>query len=298
LANGYYSAYIYELKKSNWTKYGELVFSIKNESKDPLKFNVIVERESGESLTILENSQVFIQKKGEEKLDIISPTFGSIELEGHFDGTVHIPFNSLQDKNLTEFPKEQQISQIISWGITTNIVENKELEFRVEDFELVLKENALLNNKLAGIIINGDKQVLKPIVGESIAQYSVEMNGMNERASFQLDKPINGAILTDDGRLTLTPSIQTDKLLIQVEIDNKWRKQFNVELTTPWSLNAKDKDGTSLAIPKIGEMAKVTNSSDPFLNKNTLIALRMIILTGGAIICLLYWGWRRRARGV
>lgn len=296
LKKGYYSTYVFENKKRDWSEYGELAFSISNETEAPLKFNMIVTLENGVRLTVSDKSAVMIQHKNSDKMNLTYPTWGSIELEGHFQGTVHVPFSSLQVQNATEPLLGQESAAITSWGIIANTTEDAKQEFYVDDFQLVLKENSRIQNELAGAVLKGDQQVLKPYIGDSIAQYSLETKDLNLPVSFKLEAPIDGVTITRDGRLTLRPDIHVDTLPLYVDIDNKWRRSFTVNLIPSWFLNAKQQDGTSLTIPTTDEMSKVTIVSDPFINKKMLIFVRIIIIVIGATMGMLYWGWRKKLR--
>lgn len=293
LKEGIYTTYLYDNKNRDWSDYGELVFSVKNKSTTPLKINIVLELANGEKRTVRDNRAVFLQHKDEKMLDLVYSHSEAIELGGLFEGKIYVPFASLQGVQSKDTQIMDKISDLTVWGITVISEANQEIQFELGDFSLVLLEDARVDNLVSGVQIHGDRQIQKPIHGESIARYYVDHNDPSIPVAFHLQKPMDGAVVSTDGKITLTPSIQADQLQMIALIDDKWRRQFTVDLFSSWTVNAKATDGTSLAILDSNDMTKVISATDPFLNSKILNTLRIVVVAIGIGIGIVYWSWRR-----
>ncbi|MFH5187380.1 hypothetical protein ACHHV8_35050 [Paenibacillus sp. TAB 01] len=296
LKKGYYTTYVFEAEKRNWSADGELSVPITNESGTPLKLNVIVTLADGTNLTLTDKSNVMVESLGSGRQNLQGLTYGSLELAGRFEGTVHVPFSSLHVQGGAGGESRPELDSIVSWGLTTNLEEEGTQSFRIGRVQLVPAAQAAISNELGEAVLQGDLQVVKPYIGESIAEYSLQTKSAQLKETFKLEKAVKGASLTPDGRLTLTPEISEDSLSMYVDIDGRWRKDIDVKLVPSWTLSAKQQDGTSLSIPETGQMSKVMEKSDPLLKPDMLISLRIVIVAAGAGIGLLYLGWRQRFR--
>lgn len=293
LKEGIYTTYLYEAENRDWSDYGELVFSVKNKSTIPLKINIVLELADGTKITVRDNRAVFLQHKGEKILDLVYSQSEAIELGGLFEGKIYVPFASLQGVQSKDTQIMAELSDITVWGITVISDANQEIQFELGDFSLVLLEDAGLDNLVSGVQIHGDRQIQKPIHGESIARYYVDHNDPSIPVAFHLQKPIEGAVVSTDGKITLTPSIQADQLQMIAIIDDKWKSQFTVDLYSSWTVNAKATDGTSLAILDSNDMTKVISATDPFLNRSMLKTIRIVVVAIAVGIGIVYWSWRR-----
>ncbi|OXM82418.1 hypothetical protein CF651_31160 [Paenibacillus rigui] len=294
LDKGTYGVYLYDTELEDWSSYGALSFHVDNQSDAPLRLNVIVTLADGISLTVVDKGNAIVQSKDDTKRELVGLTLGSIWLKAHFQGIVSVPFSSLGLQNAAGMQEKPEIAAIASWGITANMDEGMEQRFLLGGYQLIPKEDAAISNQVAGAVLTGELQALKPYIGESIVQYGLSIRDTQLPVTFKLASPMDGASISQDGRLALTPSVQADKITIDVDIGSEWTKSFNVELFPSWSLHAKQADGTSLTIPTNDEMSRVVKDSDPFVTPRALTIARTAIAVIVAGIGLLYIKWRRR----
>ncbi|WP_418040404.1 hypothetical protein [Paenibacillus xylanilyticus] len=296
LKKGYYSAYIYELRNRDWSSYGALTFSIRNESEMTLPFNVVITRDNQSSLTVADNRNVIVVPKATKEATLVHPTAGLIELEPGFVGQIRIPFSSLMVQDKAKTAGQVKLGKITGWGITTTTTENAKLNVRVGNIKPVSRKQAAAENELTTLQITGEERMMKPEAGESIAQYEVHSSSSKgiPKASFQLDSPVQGASITADGLLTLQTSVQPESLTIRALVNGKWNLTYTVMLDRSTALNVQEKDGTKRAIPTPDQVTKVVNPTDPLMKPWMEWLIRIILSAAGILTLAAYGIWRRK----
>ncbi|AWB45608.1 hypothetical protein DCC85_16340 [Paenibacillus sp. CAA11] len=299
LAKGSYSAYVFENRQRNWNNYGEISFNLANGSDQPLKMNVVATLQDGTGLTIPIGGMALLETAGQERLEAIFNTYGSLELKGHFQGTVHVPFASLLPQGPSASEREnpsQLIAAIASWGITTSLEEKAEQSFRFGNIRGIPKAEARADNEIARVRVNGELEVQKPVQGESIAGYSPKGLPDKLTASFRLAKPEQDASLTADGKLTLKAGVTAGQLSMRMDVGSRWSFPFEVKLVPSWTLKRTEKDGTSLSLPTPDKLSPLTRESDPWLHGGLKSFIRIGSVLSLALVLILYVFWRRKSQ--
>lgn len=292
LEKGYYTTQIAVKDKMDWTPYGEISFYIKNLSSKSIKINFFAILKDGTYLTVDSEKFVLLQKENYEYLNLLNPQDGLFQLSDDFDGTVHIPFENFKgDIN--------NLRDIVSFGITTTTEENIIQKIEIGNLKLISEPNLSIPKELLGLQVVGDKNITKPIVGESVAQYNLTINNGQEsvnknKVSFYLMEEVEGVSITEEGRLTVTTKANAEKVNVKAVINSKLNIVMEVFLSDSLVLNLKDAQGFSLAVPKVQEVQKVINSQDIFNGEDMLIVFRTTIGVVIAIITMFYFIWRRK----
>lgn len=297
LKKGYYSAYIYELRNRDWSDYGALTFSIRNESDRKLPLNVVLTREDDIAVTVSDERNVIVVPKSTRQAELVHPVTGLIELEPGFVGQVRIPFSSLMIQNKANTVGQVELGKVLSWGITTTTTENAELNFRVGNIKPLSRKQAAVENGLIKLHITGDERVVKPVAGESIAQYGVE-SSLEEipTVDFQLVNPTPGVSITPSGLLKLQTDVESDHVTIRALVNGKWNLTTKIMLDRSSAMNVQEKDGTPRSIPSPDQVTKVLNPTDPLMKPWIKWFIRAVLVAVGILILILYWLWRKRRK--
>ncbi|MEO2205497.1 hypothetical protein ABGV42_17330 [Paenibacillus pabuli] len=295
LKKGYYSAYIYELRNRDWSSYGALTFSIRNESEQTLPFNVVIIRADQSSLNVADNRNVIVVPKTTKEATLVHPTAGLIKLKPGFVGQIRIPFSSLMVQDKAKTAGLVKLGKITGWGITTTTTENAKLNLRVGNIKPVSRKQAAAENELTTLQITGEERMVKPEAGESIAQYEVHSSSSKgiSKTSFQLDSPVQGASITPDGLLTLQTSVQPKSLTIRALVNGKWNLTYTVMMDQSTAMNVQEKDGTKRAIPSPDQVTKVVNPTDPLMKPWMEWLIRIILSAAGILTLAAYGFWRK-----
>ena len=295
LKKGYYSAYIYELRNRDWSNYGALTFSIRNESEQTLPFNVVITRADQSSLTVADNRNVIVVPKATKEATLVHPTAGLIKLKPGFVGQIRIPFSSLMVQDKAKTAGLVKLGKITGWGITTTTTENAKLNLRVGNIKPVSRKQAAAENELTTLQITGEERMVKPEAGESIAQYEVHSSSSKgiSKTSFQLDSPVQGASITPDGLLTLQTAVQPKSLTIRALVNGKWNLTYTVMMDQSTAMNVQEKDGTKRAIPSPDQVTKVVNPTDPLMEPWMKWLIRIILSAAGILTLAAYGFWRK-----
>jgi hypothetical protein len=295
LQKGYYSAYVYELQNRDWSGYGALTLSIRNESDRKLPLNIVLTRADKTSLTVSDDRNVIVVEKSTGHAELIRPVSGLIALEPGFVGQIRIPFSSLMVQDKASTAGQVNLGKVIGWGITTTIPENAKLSFRIGNIKPLSKKQAVVENGLTTLQMTGDERVVKPVAGESIVQYGVQSSSEETPdVKFQLTPPVQGASITPDGLLTLHTDVDAEQATIRALVNGKWNLTKTVMLDRSSAMNVQEKDGTPRSIPDPSEVTKVLSPADPLMKTSVGWFIRLLLTAAGIHGLVLYWMWRRQ----
>ncbi|WMJ79271.1 hypothetical protein RBU49_10255 [Clostridium sp. MB40-C1] len=292
LKKSYYTSEIYVKNHVDWSSYGEVSFYIKNLSKKPIKINFFVIIKDGSYLKVKQDRTVLLKKDKSGEMEIIHVKEGLFQLDNSFLGTAHIPLESL---GLTK----DNLKNVISFGIITTTAENIIQNIEIGDLKLISENNLAVPKEFSNLKVVGDRNVMKPIEGESIAQYNLIINNGQEdkgknKASFYLKESLAGVSITEEGRLTVLSKATAKKISIKTVINNKFHVITEVTLSDSLVLGLKDKEGFSLAVPKVNEVEGVVNSNSIFNRPDMIMLFRGVIVLVISTILILYFVWRRK----
>ncbi|OOM77167.1 hypothetical protein CLPUN_24820 [Clostridium puniceum] len=290
LNEGYYTAYLYEDKSSDWSNYEAMSFHVSNNSDNPIRINMNIKKGEDKVFSPSNDNIILIQKNNSEIIEKVKPSYGTVELPERFEGIIYIPFNSFREENGSFLDGTNKIS---SWGIIATLAENEERNFKLSRFNLINKGSKLETYFDSNSFIKGKSIVQIPIVGESISDYKIE--GSNRNIQFKLDNDIDGITISENGRLTVTPDVVPQKIEISAVLDNSISEKIQIQLVTSWTLSAQEVDGTSKSIAKPDQIKEIINSNEKnILTNNVLINTRIVIVFISIIFGGLYWSWNRK----
>ncbi|KOY18034.1 hypothetical protein [Paenibacillus xylanivorans] len=295
LKKGYYSAYVYELQNRDWSGYGALTLSIRNESDRKLPLNIVLTRSDKLSLTVSDDRNVIVVEKSTGQAELVHPVSGLIELEPGFVGQIRIPFSSLMVQNKANTAGQVNLSKVIGWGITTTTPENAKLSFRIGNIKPISRKQAMVENDLTTLQLTGDERVVKPVAGESVVQYNVQSSSEETPdVKYQLDSPVQGVSITPDGLLTLHTDVEAERATIRAIVNGKWNLTTTVMLDRSSAMNVQENDGTPRSIPDPSEVTKVLSPADPLMKTSVGWFIRILLTAAGIHGLILYWVWRRQ----
>ncbi|KAA8785155.1 hypothetical protein EC604_15020 [Paenibacillus amylolyticus] len=305
LQKGYYSAYVYELQNRDWSGYSELRFSIRSDSDQTLPLNVVITRTDQSALTVADQRNVILIPKATKEPKLVHPVDGLIRLEPGFEGEVRVPFSSLMVRNHAATVGLVTPGKMLSWGITMTTTENAQLNYRVGNIKLVPRKEATAENQLSSVMIKGDERVVKPVAGESVETYTViGLQPTESKASempevnFQLAHPVQGVTITTGGLLTIgTDAAKADSVTIRALVDQKWNLDYTVKLDRSTAMQMKEADGTPRFIPSPGQVPKVLEPSNVWLQPWMEWIIRIGLLLIGLMVVIPYWLWRKLQHG-
>lgn len=275
LKKGYYTSQFSVKDKEDWSSYGQIYFYMKNLSNKPVKINLFVILKDGTYIT--GDKFVLWKKENNKHMNLSNMKDGMFEFNNDFAGIVYIPFQNFK-ANIKD------LKNVVSFGISVTTEENVIEKIEVGDFKL---------EEFSGFEIIGDKNIIKPIVGESIAEYTLKNKNKN-KVFFYLKEKTEGVLITKDGRLTVSKEATCEKINIKAVINNKLNVIFQVGLSNSSILNLKDTEGFDLAVPKVDEVQSIISSKNIFNGTDRLILFRFIAILISTAILIFYFIWRRK----
>ncbi|WP_099189078.1 hypothetical protein [Tepidibacter mesophilus] len=286
LEKGYYTSQFYINSKVDWSPYKELAFHINNLSDSPIKINLFVVLNDGTYIMLEEGKSVFLQKGKNNNIKVTNIQTDGFEVNNDFEGIVHIPLENFEIS-------KKKLENIIFFGIQTTTKENIIQKMEIDNLKLISSNSSTLPEEILNLKIVGDKNIIKPIMGESIVQYElVTKHKQENKVTFYLEEEVEGVSITENGRLTVLPNAVVDKINIKAVINNKFNLILEVILSDSLILNLKDMEGFSLTIPKDYEVRKVISSQDIFSREDVIVLFRLIIALIAIIILTTYFVWR------
>lgn len=295
LKKGYYTGTLENKINDNWSRYGMICFNLNNQSEKELRFNLFIDEVDGARLVVGNDKVAIIKNDSSEIMERVHPSYGTLEIPKEFQGTIYIPFNSLEKQGLEKQDKEYTNFQISDWGIIVTSAENEEENFRVNKFGIIDSKAKIVEDSNANITFDGDSQVQIPVVGESIAQYKAISNGEAENVEYEIHNPIKGVTINKEGLLTIKTGVQPQKIEISAMLNDNFSESKEVQLFKSWTLSAKEVDGTSKSIPNPNEVPKlIDNTYKFFLSDIVMDAIRIFF----SIVVIMFSGlfiyWRKK----
>ena len=295
LDEGYYTAYLYSLGNTNWSKYAGICFYMKNEGSTQANININAKVGSNKVLTVKDEDSIFIKEEGSSYLKRLHPQYGTVQIEAGFEGIVYIPFNSLSNKS---------ISNIESWGLIVTSKENDKKKIIFGDFNFIDSNSSLKKNFNSRYSLKGDAEVQIPTVGQSISDYEFVDNKTKSNISdtgtkveYFVDEDEKGISIDQNGRLTVTSDAEEKTVKLYASINDEVIEEFRVRLFKSWTLSASEVDGTLKSIPQESEINNLSAVRAKFFGKESVvIAFRVfciLILTG---IVGFYCMWNKQER--
>ncbi len=92
---------------------------------------------------------------------------------------------------------------------------------------------------LNNIKIIGDEEVQIPVLGQSISQYEVLGLKSDSKIKYSLMGKQDNVSISQKGKLTLSNKAKPGQIILQVNVDDKFKIGKKITLTESWSVNKK-----------------------------------------------------------
>ncbi|NJJ33737.1 hypothetical protein GSQ51_09215 [Clostridioides difficile] len=283
--------YIYQNIKENWSMYHNFYIEIQNKNKSSQRINLSIQSKNMLEFRLKEGSEVFFEDKNIIYSDRIKD--GCIEVPGEFDGKIYVNFNSFINDKDNILLDSNMLSNVVSWGITFIPSDEEHNVIAIKKLSLLVEEQL---ESLHNIKIIGDEEVQIPVLGQSISQYEVLGLESNSKIKYSLTEKQDNVNISQTGKLTLSNKAKPEQIILQVNVDEKFKVGKKIKLTQSWSINQKDKDGVPYTLvspkqsPTVQDMKKIN-----FMN-NIIIFIQILFISL-VIICFgIYLYWKKRSK--
>lgn len=283
--------YIHQNIKGNWSMYHSFCIEIQNKNKKSQRINLSVQNENKFEFRLKEGSEVFFEDKNIIYSDKIKD--GCIEVPGEFEGKIYVDFKSFINDKRNVLLDSNMLSNVVSWGITFIPSDEEHNVITIKKLSLLVEEQL---ESLHNIKIIGDEEVQIPVLGQSISQYEVLGTKSNSKIKYSLAEKQDNVNISQKGKLTLKNKAKPEQIILQVNVDEKFKVGKKITLTQSWSINKKDKDGVPYTLvspkqsPTVQDVKKIN-----FMNN--IIILIQILFISLVIVCLgIYFYWKKRSK--
>ncbi|MFA9378453.1 MAG: hypothetical protein ACERKZ_17160 [Lachnotalea sp.] len=280
----YSSVFLYENKNRTITNCDAISFKLKNDKDEALQLNVTLTNNKKQSASLIDGEYAIAEDLDEQQGQLLLAEYGRFEVPANFDGTIYIPFSHLK----TENGDNVNLSRIVSWGVTTVLEMDQKAEYNISDITLWKDSEIKQNERYFQIEIDGSNQVQIPSAGEGITKYTavvkdLDGNELDTPVVFSLAEEVEGATLSEDGQLVVTPKLAESTLTIEVstatsknmatlavETYVSWRGSYEVGLA-----QIPDEDADESIIPTY---MTVLNSHIVMVRVTCIVILAILII--------------------
>lgn len=266
LEENYYTVYIYDDTKRNIKAYDGIRFSFNNESDVELKINLTLSINSKLSVMMTDASFAILEDSDQENIKVLSTTYGTLSIPAHFNGTVCIPFSQLYN----EEGEQVSLGTIQSWGITTIMSEDQLNAYTIGNIAFLEGSVAAMKDSLYLIAMSGDNEIALPEAGSVLKQYQasvfdLEGNEVDSKVSFFLKDKLEGASVTEDGKL----EIQSSCAISEITLYAKTNESVNAGEVVI-ALKQDNQETQTMGVPKVEAVNKITSTAYTNLIKSVI----------------------------
>lgn len=279
LNKGYYSVYLYDRTAYNVKPYDGVAFNFQNQNSTDLKMNLTFTIDSSTSVSMTDASYAILESADQSVEEIRTPSYGTVSIPPNFNGTVYIPFSRLY----TSDGKSVSLSKIQSWGITTVLTENEQVQYQIGNIQFLGGSIDAMRSKYYQISLSGNDTIVIPRVGSTIEKYQAQIKDMNGNAvtqtpTYYLKKKVPGVTLSPTGELQISSNCTASSIAIDAKLgDSVTFAQKTITLKTSTS------GQNNLGVPKPSNVPKITKPAYAVLNQ----IVWPIRIAGGVITAIL-----------
>lgn len=265
-----------------------IAFGFQNESDIPVAINIAIIQKNKGVFVVEDGYAVGIGKNFNElkRLDVQD---GNISIPPYFDGKIYIPFI-----------EELSLQTPIDIGITVTQKENVQSRFMISDFTILREEDMLEPSNIVKIEIVGDKEVMIPDVGESIAIYAASIEDIyhkkiSKEVKWKLQQPYLGISLTTKGKLIVQKGVLPTTITIEGDVPSlNGMQQMKIDLVSSKMKDKSAEDGTKLTVPLQKEITPIQKEYSIFREKKFQAAIRMILLGICLVVIVFIYYWTKK----
>lgn len=279
LNKGYYSVYLYDLTAYDVKPYDGVSFHFQNQSSTDLKINLTFTINSSTSVSMTDASYAILESADQSVDEIRTPSYGTLSIPPNFNGTVYIPFSKLY----TSDGKGVSLSKIQSWGITTVLTENEQVQYQIGNIQFLSGSMDAMRSKYYQISLSGNDTIVIPRVGSTIEMYQAQIKDMDgnivtQTPTYYLKENIPGVTLSAAGELQISSNCTASSVAVDAKLgDSVTFAQKTITLKK--STNGKNSTG----VPKPFNVPKITKPAYAVLNR----LVWPIRIAGGVITVIL-----------
>lgn len=267
LGEGYYSFYLYDFTTRSVKNNDGIRFDISNASESELKINVTFTVSSKTNVTMAESSFAILESADESKKEVVYVNYGTISIPANFDGTVYVPFSQMS----SEDGKKVALTQIQSWGITTTMSQEEQVQFTLGNIAFLTDSIGSLMDSYYLFYIKGDNEITVPTIGTAMKSYQVDVkdlegNSLEDDISFFLEDDMAGVSISQDGKLEVGSDCVASEIIIYVKTNQSINygklkinmKQVNAEIVATGITKATDVKGITTSVyAKLNDYIKI-----------------------------------------
>jgi hypothetical protein len=291
LEEEYYSVYIYDDTVRNIKSFDGISFDFKNENNVELKINFTLRINSKTNVSMTDASFAILESADDSVPEVIPITYGTISLPANFAGTIYIPFTQLY----TLEGDGVSLSQIQSWGITTVMPKDQQIQFTIGNIAFLDGSVDCMKDSIYLITISGNNEITVPNTGSVIESYRVEAkdlesNIVDDDTTFYLKEGIEGVTISKNGELEIANNCVASEITIYANTQNSLNNGKTI-----LTLKRVSAAVAAAGVPKAEDVKKITSTTYNKLTKSvTLIQIIAVVIA--LIISAIFSTWFTEAK--
>lgn len=270
---GQYPLSFFQDTKKDFKGYGGVVLSLVNEQAEELKMNMLLAPQKGGASVVADGEKVVL--KEDEIWQETTADLGSFTIPADFDGQVYLPFDI--------FEQAEEIDGIYGLGFTFVLPEDDTAQVTLEAIQILPDADM---QALDWFEVNGADTVLRPTVGESIADYTTAFYNMagtelkkNEAVAYEIQtedgSAPEGMSIDENGRLTVKNDAVdgTYRLFARDASGQAFRR--TITLKGSWTETQKTENGYDASMLPTDRVTEIVAEDSPFMDDSLIRAVRV-----------------------
>lgn len=279
---GQYALSVFENDKEKLKDYEGVELCLKNNRNEELKMNVLLSTLEETVLIVRDGAKVWLEEK--DVYQVKESELGCFTVPANYDGTIYIPFTAFAQVDDTEEPEE--ITGIYGIGFTFVLPEDSRADVSLSAIRMIPENTAQAKTYFE---ITGADSVLRPRLGESTANYSVEFyNGMGQvcdsrdAVSYEIVSvdggQAKGAFIDENGRLTVEPAAAEGTYLLRANSAMGKTAEKEITFKASWTESQKTDNGYDASMVSPDEVTEVVSREHPLMDDVLVKRIRMAVV--------------------
>lgn len=270
---GQYPLSFFQDTKKDFKGYGGVVLSLVNEQAEELKMNMLLAPQKGGASVVADGEKVVL--KEDEIWQETTADLGSFTIPADFDGQVYLPFDI--------FEQAEEIDGIYGLGFTFVLPEDDTAQVTLEAIQILPDADM---QALDWFEVNGADTVLRPTVGESIADYTTAFYNMagtelkkNEAVTYEIQtedgSAPEGMSIDENGRLTVKNDAVDGAYRLFARDASGQAFRRTITLKGSWTETQKTENGYDASMLPTDRVTEVVAKDSPFMDDSLIRAVRV-----------------------
>ena len=286
---GEYPVSVFENTKQKLSGYAGVNIKVKN-SAENVKGNVLFSTQKGNVLVLEDDVPVILKQNGTcytEKVE-----YGAFSIPANFEGEIYIPFSSFTKGDEAE--REELEKGIYGLGFTLVAPEKKQISVEFQSVSFIPKTE----NEIFYFTLSGSEKVLRPSIGESVENYSVDFF---DREGQKIEKtcaisycitkdgrPAKGISMDENGKLTVTAEAQEGEYRLEAKNSEGESTYLLITLKKSWTETQKTENGYDASMVLPDEVVKVVDDTSVWMNAGYLVTGRVLAVVSVVAFFIYY----------